>query len=168
MVHQPHEHFEEEDGDSHADDLSGVCHRDFPSKGEGDFNWRVEISPFDGLDASGWLIRIDCYFRISGIPVGENLEYVVLALHGKVLMWFEWRESQSSFYIWLCFKQDLLKCFELGAASNPLAPLLLLDIKSIFLHGEINEDVYLDQSLGYMCQGREHQIYKLEKALYGL
>nr|KYP44586.1 Retrovirus-related Pol polyprotein from transposon TNT 1-94 [Cajanus cajan] len=43
-----------------------------------------------------------------------------------------------------------------------------LDIKSAFLHGEINEDVYLEQPPGYVCQGREHQVYKLKKALYGL
>jgi len=43
-----------------------------------------------------------------------------------------------------------------------------LDIKSAFLHGEINEDVYLEQPPRYICQGREHQVYKLKKALYGL
>jgi len=36
------------------------------------------------------------------------------------------------------------------------------------LHGEINEDVYLEQPSGYICQGREHQVYKLKEALYGL
>jgi len=56
--------------------------------------------------------------------VGEKLEYVVLALHGEALMWFEWWESQSTFHTWLRFKQDLLKRFEPRAASNPLAPLL--------------------------------------------
>ncbi|MCI04428.1 reverse transcriptase, partial [Trifolium medium] len=43
-----------------------------------------------------------------------------------------------------------------------------LDIKSAFLHGAINEDVYLEQPPGYVFQGREHQVYKLKKALYGL
>jgi len=89
-----------------------------------DSNRRVEIPPFDCSDASGWLVWIDRFFRISGIPVGEKLEYVVLALHGKALTWFEWWESQTSFHTWLRFKQDLLKRFELGAASNPLAPFL--------------------------------------------
>jgi len=87
----------------------------------------MEIPPFDGSDANGWLVIIDCYFWISGIPVGEKLEYVVLALHGKALTWFEWWESHSSFHTWIRFEQDLLKRFEPGVASNPLA--LLLKVK---------------------------------------
>jgi len=43
-----------------------------------------------------------------------------------------------------------------------------LDIKSAFLHGAINEDVYIEQPPGYVSQGREHKVYKLKKALYGL
>ncbi|RDX97648.1 hypothetical protein CR513_19562, partial [Mucuna pruriens] len=43
-----------------------------------------------------------------------------------------------------------------------------LDIKSAFLHEEINEDVYLEQPPSYIFQGCEHQVYKLKKALYGL
>jgi hypothetical protein len=43
-----------------------------------------------------------------------------------------------------------------------------LDIKSAFLHGAINENVYLEQPPGYVLQGSEHQVYKLKKALYGL
>ena len=56
--------------------------------------------------------------------MSEKLEYVVLALHGEALTRFEWWEAQSSFHTWLCLKQDLLRRFKLGAASNPLAPLL--------------------------------------------
>ena len=56
--------------------------------------------------------------------MGEKLEYVVLALHGEALTWFEWWETQLTFPTWLRFKQDLLKRFEPGATSNPLASLL--------------------------------------------
>ncbi|GAA0166350.1 transmembrane signal receptor [Lithospermum erythrorhizon] len=40
--------------------------------------------------------------------------------------------------------------------------------KSAFLHGELTEDVYVDQPRGYEVQGKEHQVYKLHKALYRL
>lgn len=43
-----------------------------------------------------------------------------------------------------------------------------LDVKSAFLHGELREDVYIEQPKGYVKKGKEHNIYKLHKALYGL
>ena len=43
-----------------------------------------------------------------------------------------------------------------------------LDVKSVFLHGELSEDVYVEQPRGYKKEGSEHLVYKLHKALYGL
>lgn len=43
-----------------------------------------------------------------------------------------------------------------------------LDVKSAFLHGELSEDVYVQQPQGYEKRGEEHKVYKLKKALYGL
>jgi hypothetical protein len=42
-----------------------------------------------------------------------------------------------------------------------------LDVKSAFLHGELVEDIYVDQPLGYQ-KGSGNEVYKLRKALYGL
>lgn len=42
-----------------------------------------------------------------------------------------------------------------------------LDVKSAFLHGELLEDVYVEQPMGYL-KGTNSDVYKLKKALYGL
>ncbi|KAK9941416.1 hypothetical protein M0R45_018018 [Rubus argutus] len=53
------------------------------------------------------------------------------------------------------------------AAQNSW-PIYQLDVKSAFLHGELEEEVYIDQPPGYVKQGHENQVYRLKKALYGL
>ncbi|RVW42706.1 Retrovirus-related Pol polyprotein from transposon TNT 1-94 [Vitis vinifera] len=43
-----------------------------------------------------------------------------------------------------------------------------LDVKSAFLHGEIHEEVFVEQPPGYEQKGKESKVYRLKKALYGL
>lgn len=43
-----------------------------------------------------------------------------------------------------------------------------LDVKSAFLHGELKEDVFVEQPQGFEIKGEEEKVYKLRKALYGL
>ncbi|KAL8096471.1 hypothetical protein AgCh_037437 [Apium graveolens] len=43
-----------------------------------------------------------------------------------------------------------------------------LDVKSAFLHGDLEEPIYVDQPMGYVKKGEESKVYKLLKALYGL
>ena len=47
-------------------------------------------------------------------------------------------------------------------------PLFHLEVKSAFLHGPLKEEAYVQQPLGVVVKGKEHQVYKLQKALYGL
>lgn len=41
-------------------------------------------------------------------------------------------------------------------------------MKSIFLHGELLEDVYIEQPKCFEIEGENGNVYKLRKALYGL
>ncbi|KAL6340019.1 hypothetical protein AAG906_038854 [Vitis piasezkii] len=56
---------------------------------------------------------------------------------------------------------------EVFAPVAKLDTIRLLDVKSAFLHGELEEEVYIDQPR-YVKQGYENQVYKLKKSLYGL
>ena len=43
-----------------------------------------------------------------------------------------------------------------------------MDVKTTFLNGEIEEEVYIEQPKGFELHGRETHVCKLKKALYGL
>lgn len=43
-----------------------------------------------------------------------------------------------------------------------------MDVKTAFLNGEVKENVFVAQPDGYEKEGKEHLVYKLRKALYGL
>ena len=43
-----------------------------------------------------------------------------------------------------------------------------LDVKSAFLHGELDEEVYVTQPPSYVIKGEENKVYRLKNALYGL
>ena len=47
-------------------------------------------------------------------------------------------------------------------------PIFQLDVKLAFLLGDLKEEVFIDQTPGYVKLGNEHKVYKLKKALYGL
>ena len=43
-----------------------------------------------------------------------------------------------------------------------------MDVKSAFLNGPLDEEVYVGQPPGFVIQNQEERVYKLRKALYGL
>ena len=43
-----------------------------------------------------------------------------------------------------------------------------MDVKTVFLHGELEETVYMVQPEGFMQHGQEHLVCKLKKSLYRL
>ena len=43
-----------------------------------------------------------------------------------------------------------------------------LDVRSAFLHRELNEEVYVEQPKGYELEKNPQKVYRLKKSLYGL
>jgi len=43
-----------------------------------------------------------------------------------------------------------------------------LDVKTAFLHGELEEQIYMQQTEGFIVPGKENYVCHLKKSLYGL
>ena len=56
----------------------------------------------------------------------------------------------------------------LALAAQFKWPVFQFDVKSAFLNGELNEEVFVMQPEGFVISGEENKVYKLKKALYGL
>ena len=43
-----------------------------------------------------------------------------------------------------------------------------MDVKTTFLHGDIEEEIYMKQPEGFVVKGKKELVCKLKKSLYGL
>ena len=43
-----------------------------------------------------------------------------------------------------------------------------MDVKTAFLHGDVKEDIYMQQLEGFEEKSKENMVCKLKKSLYGL
>ena len=43
-----------------------------------------------------------------------------------------------------------------------------MDIKTAFLNRELDEEIYMDQPLGFKLKGQERKVCKLKRSIYGL
>jgi hypothetical protein len=64
-------------------------------------------------------------------------------------------------------KHSSIRTFFSIVASHDLE-LEQLDVKTAFLHGELEEDIYMDQPEGFIVPDKEKFVCKLKRSLYGL
>ena len=64
-------------------------------------------------------------------------------------------------------RHDTIRMVIALAAQNSW-PIFQLDVKSAFLHGYLEEEVFIEYPSGYIRIEDEQKVYKLKKALYGL
>ena len=43
-----------------------------------------------------------------------------------------------------------------------------LDVKTAFLYGELDEELYMEQPEGFKIPGQQHKVMRLKRAIYGL
>ena len=43
-----------------------------------------------------------------------------------------------------------------------------MDVKTAFLNGELDEEIYMDQPLYFESKGQERKVCKLKRSIYGL
>ncbi|TVU59856.1 hypothetical protein FQP86_17905, partial [Cobetia crustatorum] len=56
----------------------------------------------------------------------------------------------------------------LGLAASMDLEIEQLDVKTVFLHGDLEEEIYMHQPEGFEVKGKEHMVCRLRKSLYGL
>ena len=77
------------------------------------------------------------------------------------------------------FGVDFFETFALVARSDTIRMLLALaaqkgwnihqmDVKSTFLNGYLEEEIFVEKPEGFVVQGMEEKVCLLKKALYGL
>ena len=56
----------------------------------------------------------------------------------------------------------------IALATHKTWKIFQLDVKSAFLNGTLDNDIYIEQPPGFVKSGYEQHVCKLKKALYGL
>ena len=56
----------------------------------------------------------------------------------------------------------------LGIAASLNLEIEQLDVKTAFLHGDLDEEIYMEQPEGFKVKGKENLVCRLRKSLYGL
>jgi hypothetical protein len=64
-------------------------------------------------------------------------------------------------------KMDTIRMV-LALAAQYKWTIFQMDVKSAFLNGYVDEEIYVEQPEGFEVLGKEDKVYMLKKALYGL
>jgi len=59
-------------------------------------------------------------------------------------------------------------CLILAIVAHMDLELYQMDVRTAFLNGELNEEIYMDQPLGFETKGQERKVCKLKRSIYGL
>lgn len=94
---------------------------------------RVEMPIFEGINAYGWIARVERFFRLNDYTEAEKLDLVSLSLDGDVLSWYNWQMNRVPFTDWKAFKYKLLARFKALKSHSP-SQRLLSNKQVLWLH----------------------------------
>ena len=109
-------------------------------------------------------IAVKWVFKVKKNPIGEVVKHKARL----VAKGFPQREGVDYGEIFAPVARIETIRLVVGIASTRRWSMHQLDVKSAFLNGPLEEDVFVDQPPGFQVDGQEDKVYKLKKALYGL
>ncbi|GJX66855.1 retrovirus-related pol polyprotein from transposon TNT 1-94 [Tanacetum coccineum] len=133
---------------------------------------QVVISNFDRLQVCELVPRLDCVMIIAlnWIYKVKLDEYGDVLKNKASLVTKGYRQEEG-----IDFEEsfapvvriEAIRIFIANAASKNMT-IYQMDVKTIFLNGELKEEVYVSQPEGFVDPDHPSHVYRLKKALYGL
>ena len=94
------------------------------------------------------------------------------ALRSIKNVWLQKVTLRLSEYITVRFFSPIAKMtsirFFLSIATTYDLEIEQMDVKTTFLHGDLEKEIYMSQLEHYVVKGKSHLVCKLKKSLYGL
>jgi len=59
-------------------------------------------------------------------------------------------------------------CLLLTLVAHLNLELFQIDIKTVFLNGNLEKEIYMDQPIGFVSKGQEDKVCRLKRSIYGL
>ncbi|RVW98383.1 Retrovirus-related Pol polyprotein from transposon RE2 [Vitis vinifera] len=118
------------------------------------------FSTHEALSHPGW--RQAMVDEMAALHSNGTWDLVVLS-SGKFYRWLSLGSTQLRLVLMIASVRLLL-----SMAAMCSWPLYQLDIKNVFLHGDLAEEVYMEQPPCFVAQGESGLVCRLRRSLYGL
>ena len=59
------------------------------------YRMKLDVSCFDGSDATGWIFKITQFFEYHATPEHERLTIASFYMEGQALAWYQWMHCNS-------------------------------------------------------------------------
>ena len=128
------------------------------------------------VNSDNWHLVME--FEMNSIRHKQTWDLVKLSKnqHALLCKWvFRLKEMFDSGF-WQEYGVEFDKIFS-GEIDHPLVStyvatedlgLIRLDVKMTFLHGDLEEEIYMEQPKGFVVPDQERIVCRLKKSLYGL